>query len=361
MRALEQVLLANTLADWLSALGIALGAFTAFWILKRSVIRRFAAYAQTTPTRADDFLAATFAATRLLLLAPLALYIAAQALTLPVRAVHVVSQLTVIAMLLQSAIWGHHFIDSWMRHTLRVKRTEDAAGASTVAVLGFLARLGLWSIALLLALDNLGFNITALLTGLGIGGVAVALAAQNILGDLFASMSIVLDRPFVVGDFIVVGDLLGTVEYIGLKTTRVRSLSGEQIVFSNTDLLNSRIRNYQRLHERRVPFTFGVVYQTPPDQLEAIPALVRACIEAQTKTRFDRAHFKEYGDSALVFEAVYFVLDADYNVYMDIHQAVLLALFRRLRGLGIDFAYPTRTLHVSATTPVPAGNPGGNP
>ncbi|HJW81049.1 MAG TPA: mechanosensitive ion channel family protein [Acidiferrobacterales bacterium] len=361
MRALEQVLLANTLADWLSALGIAIGAFAAFWILKRSVIRRFAVYAQTTPTRVDDFLAAAFAATRLLLLAPLALFAAVQVLTLPVRAEHAVSQLTVIALLLQSAIWGHHFIASWMRHTLRVKRAEDAASASTAAVLGFLARLGLWSLALLLALDNLGFNITALLTGLGIGGVAVALAAQNILGDLFASLSIVLDRPFVVGDFIVVGDQLGTVEYIGLKTTRVRSLSGEQIVFSNTDLLKSRIRNYKRMHERRVPFTFGVVYQTPPDQLAAIPQLVRTCVEAQANTRFDRAHFKEYGDSALVFEAVYFVLDADYNVYMDIHQAVLLELFRRLREHGIEFAYPTRTLHVSQVTPGPASNPGGNP
>lgn len=145
-----------------------------------------------------------------------------------------------------------------------------------------------------------------------------------------------------------------------IVTTRVRSLSGEQIVFSNADLLNSRIRNYKRMHERRVPFTSGVVYQTPPYQLAAIPQLARACIEAQAKTRFDRAHFKEYGDSALVFEAVYFVLDADYNVYMDIHQAVQLALFRRLRERGIEFAYPTRTLHVSQVTSVPASNPGAN-
>ncbi len=141
----------------------------------------------------------------------------------------------------------------------------------------------------------------------------------------------------------------------------MRSLSGEQIVFSNTDLLGSRIRNYKRMHERRVPFTFGVTYQTPPDQLAAIPQLVRACIETQANTRFDRAHFKEYGDSALVFEAVYFVLDADYNVYMDIHQAVLLTLFRRLREHGIEFAYPTRTLHISHVTPDLAGDREGNP
>ena len=347
MRALEQILLANTLVDWLGALGIALGTVAAFWILKRIAIRRIAAYVRKTSTPIDDFLADTFGATRMLLLAPLALYAASQVLTLPVRAEHVVGQITVIALLLQSAIWGHHFIESWMRHTLRVKKTEDAASASTVAVLGFLARLGLWSFALLLALDNLGFNITALLTGLGIGGVAVALAAQNILGDLFASISIALDRPFVIGDFIIVGDQLGTVEYIGLKTTRVRSLSGEQIVFSNTDLLNSRIHNYKRMNERRVLFEFGVVYQTPYEKLQAIPTTVRDIVAAQSQTRFDRAHFKEYGDSALVFEVVYYVLDRDYNLYMDIQQAINLALYARFRDDGIEFAYPTRTVYVS--------------
>ena len=351
MHAFEQVLLANSLADWLSAIGMALGTLAAFWILKRRVIRRLAAYARTTPTPVDDFVAGAFAATRLLLLAPLVLYAATQALTLPVRTGQIVSQLAVIAVLLQSAIWGHYFIESWMRYTLRVKRTEDAASASTVGVLGFLARLGLWSFALLLALDNLGFNITALLTGLGIGGLAVALAAQNILGDLFASISIALDKPFVIGDFIVVGDQLGTVEYIGLKTTRLRSLSGEQIVFSNTDLLSSRIHNYKRMAERRVLFSFGVVYQTPADTLERIPAMVREIIGRQENTRFDRAHFKAYGDSSLDFEVVYYVLDRDYNVYMDKQQAINFALFRRFESEGIEFAYPTRTLYVHGGTP----------
>ena len=195
-------------------------------------------------------------------------------------------------------------------------------------------------------LDNLGFNITALVASLGIGGIAVALAVQNILGDIFASLSIALDKPFVIGDFIIVEDVLGTVEYIGLKTTRLRSLSGEQIVFSNVDLLKSRIRNYKRMFERRVVFTIGVVYQTAHATLERIPALVRSIVEQQPKTRFDRAHFKEYGDSALVFEVVYFVLDSDYNIYMDIQQAINLAIFRRFQVKGIEFAYPTRTLHV---------------
>jgi len=351
MQALEKILLANTFTNWVSALAIALGIFTAFLLLKRIVIRRLAAYARNTATPLDDFVADALAATWLLLLVPLALYAAVQVLTLPERAERLVAQLAVIALLLQSAIWGHRFVESWMRHTLHVKRTEDAASASTVGVLGFLARLGLWSFALLLALDNLGFNITALLTGLGIGGLAVALAAQNILGDLFASISIALDKPFVIGDFIVVGDQLGTVEYIGLKTTRLRSLSGEQIVFSNADLLNSRIHNYKRMAERRVLFSFGVIYQTPADTLERVPAIVRDIIEQQEQTRFDRAHFKAYGDSSLDFEVVYYVLDRDYNVYMDKQQTINLALFRRFESEGIEFAYPTRTLYVHGGTP----------
>ena len=155
----------------------------------------------------------------------------------------------------------------------------------------------IWALALLLVVDNLGYHVTALVAGLGVSGIAVALALQNILGDLFASLSIVLDKPFVIGDFIIVGDLLGVVERIGLKTTRVRSLSGEQLIFSNSDLLSSRIRNFKRMDERQVAFGFGVLYQTTPGQLESIPPMVREVIESTEGTRFDRVHFKSFGDS----------------------------------------------------------------
>jgi len=346
MRVFEQMLNTNTLADWASAAGVVLAILATILVVKRIVIRQLATYARKTTTPLDDFVSETLAATRMWLLFPLALYAAAQIVTLPVRVERLVGHITVITLLLQSAIWGNHFIHSWIRYTLQVKRSENAASASTVAIMGFVARLGLWSIVLLLALDNLGFNISALLAGLGIGGVAVALAAQNILGDLFASMSIVLDRPFEVGDFIVVSEQMGTVEYIGLKTTRLRSLSGEQIVFSNNDLLNSRIHNFKRMAERRVQFSFGVVYQTPANVLERIPAMVREIIEQQPQTRFDRAHFQSYGDSSLNFEIVYYVLDRDYNLYMDRQQAINLALFRRFESENIEFAYPTRTLYV---------------
>jgi len=201
-------------------------------------------------------------------------------------------------------------------------------------------------VILLLALDNMGVDITALIAGLGIGGIAVALALQNVLGDLFASLSIVLDKPFVIGDFIIVDDLLGTVERIGLKTTRVRSLYGEQLVFSNSDLLNSRIRNYKRMFERRILFSIGVTYQTPHEKLATIPGIIREVIESQEQVRFDRAHFKEYGDSALKFEIVYYVLVPDYNTHMDIQQAINLAIVRRFEEEKIEFAFPTQTLYL---------------
>ena len=209
-----------------------------------------------------------------------------------------------------------------------------------------MARLILWVIVLLLVLDNLGVNITGLVAGLGIGGIAVALALQNILGDLFASLSIVLDKPFVIGDFVVVDTLSGTVEHIGLKTTRIRSLSGEQLIFSNNDLLKSRIRNYKRMSERRIVFSFGVVYQTPLEKLKAVKEIVGDIIEKVENARFDRVHFKEYGDSALNFEVVYFVSTPDFNIYMDVQEVINLEIFRRFQEEGIEFAYPTSTVYV---------------
>jgi small-conductance mechanosensitive channel len=217
----------------------------------------------------------------------------------------------------------------------------------TMNALGFLGRLALWSLVVLLILDNLGVDITALVAGLGIGGIAIGLAVQNILGDLFASLSIVLDKPFVLGDFIIVDDLMGSVESIGIKTTRVRSISGEQLVFSNSDLLDSRIRNYGRLYKRRVVFTLGVTYGTAKDKLEKIPGIVREAIKAQEKAKFDRSHFASYGDFSLNFETVYFVMDSDYNLYMDIQQAINLEVYQRFADEGIEFAFPTQTLFLN--------------
>ena len=204
----------------------------------------------------------------------------------------------------------------------------------------------LWSVILLLALDNLGFNITTLVAGLGISGIAIALAVQNILGDLLASLSIVLDKPFVLGDLIIVDEHIGYVEHIGLKTTRVRSLYGEQLIFSNNDLLQSRIRNFKRMAERRVIFTIGVTYQTEVEKLEKIPGIIKEIIDKQDKARFDRAHFKTFADFSLNFEIVFWIIGSNYNLYMDILQSINLQIYRRFAEETIEFAYPTQTLFV---------------
>ncbi|RLB75629.1 MAG: mechanosensitive ion channel family protein [Deltaproteobacteria bacterium] len=204
-----------------------------------------------------------------------------------------------------------------------------------------------WALAIIFFLDNLGFKISTVIAGLGIGGIAIGLAAQAILKDLFSYFSILFDRPFEIGDFIIIGDYLGTVEYIGAKTTRIRSLGGEQLIFSNTDLTDSRIRNYKRMDKRRVVFRVGVTYQTTLEQLKEMPRVIENVIKSVKDTAFDRAHFFSYGDFSLIFEIVYYVVGSDYNKYMDIQQEINLALKEEFEKRGIEFAYPTQTLFIS--------------
>jgi len=259
----------------------------------------------------------------------------------------VFGQLLVIGMLIQLGIWSAAGIGRYMELRRKHQLEEDAGAVAAMDIVSFLIRVSVWAFVFLLALDNLGVNITALVAGLGVGGVAVALAAQSIISDLFASLSIVLDRPFVLGDFLIIDGLSGNVEKVGLKTTRVRSLSGEQLVFSNNDLLSSRIHNYGRMFERRIVFTIGVVYQTSIENLEQIPGIVEDIIVKQQSARFDRAHFQRFGDFSLNFEIVYYVESSNYKLYMDIQQAVNLEIFRRFDEAGIEFAYPTQKLFVT--------------
>lgn len=203
----------------------------------------------------------------------------------------------------------------------------------------------------LFLIDNLGYDITTLVAGLGIGGIAVALAAQTILGDLFSYLVIFFDKPFEIGDFIIIDDKMGTIEYIGIKTTRIRTLSGEQLICSNTDLTNSRVHNYKRMEKRRVVFSFGVIYQTAASQIKRIPGIVREIIESDAGNTFDRAHFSSYGDFSLNFEVVYYVMTPDYNIYMDRQQAINIAIFERFEQEKIEFAYPTQTVLLNKDNP----------
>ncbi len=343
---LARVYFNNSLGAWLGALLSALATPLVIGLLRRFAKKRVQALAQTTPTKVDDFLIESLQHTRRFFLFALALYFGTRPLALPNRLATFIDLFVISLTLLQVGIWGNNLITSWVRHYTRERVSQDAASATSIAAIGFMAKIVLWVVTLLVALDNLGVNITALVAGLGIGGIAVALAAQNILGDLFASLSIVIDKPFVLGDTIFVGEFVGTVEHIGLKTTRLRSISGEQLIITNSDLLRSRIRNFRRMSERRVVFTVGVVYQTPEDKLARIPQIIREYIEAQPLTRFDRAHFKGFGSFSLDFEAVYFVLSPDYLTYMDTQQAINLALLQSFAEEEIAFAYPTQTIYL---------------
>ncbi len=344
MELLNTTFLENTLRTWAIAFGTAAASYVGLRLLIRIVIGRVAKLAERTQTKWDDVMIAALRKTKALFLIILAASIGSNALELPARIRAILTSLTVIAFLVQGGMWLNSAIGQWLQNYRLERQQQDAASVMTMNALGIVTRIALWSLVLLLALDNLGVDITALVAGLGIGGVAVALALQNVLGDLFASLSIVLDKPFVLGDFLVMGEYVGNVENIGLKTTRIRSLSGEQLVFSNNDLLSSRIRNYGRLLERRILFSLGITYQTPRDQLERIPGMIRNAVEAQQRVRFDRSHFKAYGDSALIFETVYYVLGPEYNLYMDVQQAINLSIHEQFEREGIDFAYPTQTL-----------------
>jgi small-conductance mechanosensitive channel len=334
----------NEIQGWLIAIGIGLGTMIVLRAIEQLLISRVAKLTAKTRTIVDDLVIGAIRKTKLIYLAIVGVFVGSMGLKLEPAAREVLWKVTVIATLIQGGIWVSRALQIWLQHYR--KEETDGGQRMTMNALGFIGRLILWATIFLLVLDNLGINVTALVAGLGIGGVAVALAVQNILGDLFSSLSIVLDKPFVIGDFVIVGDLMGSVERIGIKTTRVRSLSGEQLVFSNTDLLTSRIRNFGRMQERRVVFKIGVIYQTSAEQLEKIPGIIRQAIESQDNTRFDRSHFASYGDFSLDFETVYYVPSADYNLYMDLQQAINLAIFRRFAEEGIEFAYPTSTLFI---------------
>ena len=347
MKALQQAWSDNSLEGFAVALGVMVAVMVALWIARAAVGRVLLGISRRTSSVLDDIAANAVRSTNLWLLVPIAVHAGGTMLELPQALSSATGLAAMIGFVLQAGLWGSRIAGDWVRS--RSDDREQAGGGALMALglLRFAARVVVWTLVLLVVLDQLGFNITALVAGLGIGGVAIALAVQNILGDLFASLSIVLDEPFVVGDFIVVDDMMGTVESVGVKTTRVRSLSGEMLVFSNSDLLKSRIRNFQQMRHRRAVFSLGITYETPAAKVAAIPAMLREAVEAQPRTRFDRAHFKEYADSSLVFEVVYYVLDRDYNIYMDIQQAINLDIFGRFAREDIGFAYPTRTLHIA--------------
>jgi small-conductance mechanosensitive channel len=344
MDFLDEIFWGNPVRSWLIALGICLGVAVGLRLVLALLKSRLSRLVKHTKNKVDDVVVDSLGRTLKLTFLVVGLAVAAQTLELPSSADLILRHLLVVVLMIQVGLWAAHAVTGWLDHYRSRQMEDDRSAATAVGAISFVVQIAIWTMALLIILSNLGLNITAMITGLGIGGIAVALALQNVFSDLFASLSIVFDKPFVIGDFIIVGEHLGSVEHVGLKTTRVRSLSGEQLVFANSDLLTSRIRNFGRMYERRVVFQLGVTYQTPQEKLVEIPGIIRAAIEEQENTRFDRSNFAKYGDFALNFETVYYVLAADYNLYMNIQEKINLKIRERFLAEEIEFAYPTQTL-----------------
>ncbi|HYW49838.1 MAG TPA: mechanosensitive ion channel family protein [Gemmatimonadaceae bacterium] len=348
IRPFDFVLWENPVSAWLTAFAISIGTVVIISLVLRFVRQRVAAFAARSESIFDDTVVHALAKTRGYAVLVASLYAGSTFLTLPARPGRALNVVTTIVVLVQLGLWVSTGLSFWLAQYTQRKLVQDRGVATTVSAIGFAAKLLLWLSLFLVALDTAGVNVTALVAGLGIGGIAVALAAQNILGDLFSSVSIILDKPFVLGDFIRVDDHMGAVEHIGLRSTRIRSLSGERLVFSNGDLLRSRIRNFGHMRERRIAFDVGVSQDATHEQLRQVPSIIRDAITSHERVRFDRSHFARYTDTAMVFETVYFVLTDDYYLYMDIQQAVNLRMHERFEQEGIRFARPVHVVQLVA-------------
>ena len=348
---LEYVIFQNTVQLWGIAAGVLIVAFAGMLIVKTLLIRQFQDAARGTRTAWDDLAVELVDKTGVFFMLTTSVYGSSLVLSLHHTTGAILQKIAILALLLQIAIWGSHILAFW---SIRYKEQQiriNSAALKTILRMGFILRVLLWTLLALLALDNLGVDITTLVAGLGITGIAVALAVQNILKDLLSALSIVLDKPFEVGDFIVVDGYMGSIERVGLKTTRIRSMSGELLIFSNSDLLQSRIRNYKHMYERRVVFSLGITYDTPIEKVASLPGMLRKIVAGKDQVRFDRAHFKGYGDSALEYEIVYWMQDPDYTLYMDTQQAINLEILYQFEREGIRFAHPTQTLQVQMVEP----------
>lgn len=334
----------NTVQNYLIALAVFIGGLILIRLIRIVVVRYLQAWAEKSENKLDDFLVnllvkniipilnlgALFAAMHYLKLTPLGNKIlnGAYGIAITWFVVRIILRFIKHAMILYAE-----------------KQEDSETKKKQLGSIQAIINVIVWAIALIFLLGNLGYNVTGIVAGLGIGGIAIALAAQAILGDLFSYFVIFFDKPFEVGDFITVDDKKGTIEKVGLKTTRIRSLSGELLVFSNTNLTNARVHNFKQMQRRRVNFKIGVTYETPSEKLEKIPEIVQEIVSKQENATFDRTHFSDFGDFSLNFDIVYFVEISDMLTYMNIQQAINLALFKAFEQEGIDFAYPTQTVY----------------
>lgn len=339
MELFDRIYLGNSLGTWLTALGVGAGTYVLLrllrWILRRQMAGRFA----ESSYRGIGLVKRLAADLRGVFLLGVSVWVGSRWLTLSPTAFNTLRIAVMAVGLYQAGLWIIAVVEHMIERRIKVSAKDDPARRTTLNALGFIAKIAVWSMIILVGLENLpNVDVTSLIAGLGIGGIAIGLAVQNILGDLFSSLTIALDKPFVIGDSISVGEFTGTVEHIGLKSTRLRALSGEQLIFSNSDLLASRIRNFKRMEERVAAFTLRVDFDTPPEKLEAIPQMVREIIEPLENASFDRTIFQSFTDAGLQFEVVYRVKTADFAAYVALQNMINLAIHRRFREEGINLA-----------------------
>ncbi len=346
----------NKVQDYIVSILIFLISIIGLSIVKRFVIKHLKVRAEKTVSDFDDLIVRLISQIGWPVFVVLSVYMAGTSLILLESIRPFIKYALVFVVTIRTILLLQEIIQYAVNKTL-IQRIggENQSSKAMINSVVWIVKWGMWLLGGIFILDNLGVNITSLVAGIGIGGIAVAMASQAILGDAFSALSIYLDKPFEIGDFIIVDDCMGTVEYIGVKTTRLRSLSGEQLVFSNSDLTKSRVKNYKRMETRRIAFKVGIIYQTPLEKVERIPQIIRDILE-NAGVRTDRVHFQSFGDSSLIYEAVYYVLSADYNVYMDKQQDINFAIMRQFEKEGIEFAYPTQTLYLKSTSLVKEEN-----
>ncbi|WP_159467011.1 mechanosensitive ion channel family protein [Dyadobacter sp. 3J3] len=339
----NQHFLGNSITSWALAIATTSILFVVIHFFRVIIVGRAKKWSLNTATSWDNFIVEMIEKSVVPFLFIASFYFAVSNLTLSPK-VEKVSEVvflvacTFFALRIMSAAF-RKFVYSF----INTRDNSEAKGKQASGLI-LIVNIVIWIFGIIFMIDNLGYDVTSLIAGLGIGGIAIALAAQTILGDLFSYFVIFFDRPFEIGDFVVIDDKSGIIEYIGIKTTRIRTLGGEQLVCSNTDLTNSRLHNYKRLQKRRILFNLGVTYQTSHQKLSEIPKMLKEIVQSKPYVQFDRAHFSGYGDFSLNFEIVYYILDPDYTLYMDKQQDIYLDIYRTFENEGIEFAYPTQTL-----------------
>lgn len=344
---LSMQVLNNPLRDWIYAVVIFLVTFTVLPLLKSYLERLMKRYPAENQSTAVKLILRLIPRTSQIVVWVVALNAAERFLDFSRNVERGLHFLIQVGLWFQIGLWGMTIIEYYLEHQHRARLNRDPGFASSLGIINFIARFMIWALVSLLALDNLGVNITTLVAGLGVGGIAVALAVQTLLGDLLASLSITLDKPFAVGDNLTLDDIQGKVEHIGVRSTRLRSVGGEQIIISNADLVKSRVRNFGRMDERRGMLAIGVTYETPREKVQRVAAIIEQSIRAQRNVRLERCHFKEFGPSSLNFEAVFFVLEPKLDALMDAQHAINFRILEAFERESIEFAYPTQKLFLS--------------